>query len=229
MLNNIRTFIKKLSGVKNDNEEVEFYWDNIGTYIKKPFGVKNDNEVEIYRYEADNGIKSSLYRDLRGYFLEESLQNDADYVICYPIAPGEAYHWINEKNNSLSILIAEFMDEDPDYIEMIESEKNLTEITGRSKGIFLTPDMEDGVFMQWPDEKGVFPEKDKKTNLWEVKKKSDSYEVTEKKTFKDLADILPDNLKNKQLFKVILSKPGKFAGTIYHINGYSVIAMDRYL
>ena len=204
-------------------------FNNIGTVIKKPFGVRNDNEVEIYRYEADNGTKSSLYRDQRGYFLEESLPDDVDNVVCYPIDPGKAYDWINEKNNNSSILIAEFMDEDPEFVEMIESEKNLTEITGHKKGIFLTPDMEDGVFMQWPNEKGVFPEKDKKTNLWEAKKKSDSYKVTEKKIFEDLADILPDNLKNKQLFKVILSKTGKFAGTIYHINGYWVIAIDRYL
>ena len=56
----------------------------------------------------------------------------------------------------------------------------------------------------------------------------DSYEITEEEAFEDLSDILSEYQKEKQLFKVLLSKPEieKISGTKYCINGYTVIAMN---
>ncbi len=211
-------------------------------YRSNSFDIRKRQAVEVGKYEAENGSKSVLYRDREGYFLEEcNLHpvidecNDAVVGIltsrCYPMERDTAFEWARDGHSDPSIFLAEFYDDDPDDIKLIKKkegeEENLLTITGHKMAVIITPNGE-SVFMYLSDEIGSFPVNMPRRKLWYFKKMFDSYEITEEEAFEDLSDILSEYQKEKQLFKVLLSKPEveKISGTKYCINGYTVIAMN---
>ena len=206
------------------------------------FDIRKKQAVEIGRYECENVKKNVLYRDQKGYFLEEcnicpaidECNEDIAGVLVsryYPMGIDLAYAWAVEGHCDPGVLLAEFYDDDPEDVELVKKkageEENLLTITGHRMAIIITPNGE-SVFMYLSSEVGSFPVNKPNSKMWCFEKLFESYEITEEEEFEDLSDILSESQKKEQLYKVLLSKPEveKISGTKYCINGYIVIAMN---
>ena len=98
-------------------------------YRSNSFDIRKRQAVEVGRYEAENGSKSVLYRDRKGYFLEEcnlhpAIDESDKSVVgiltskAYPFDRLDAYEWAREGHCDPSVLLAEFYDDNPDDISL---------------------------------------------------------------------------------------------------------------